>query len=188
MAYATDIIEDSFNRTREALFKPFNLKKWLKLGFVSFMGARQGNLNNFRLDNSFNKVSNISNFIKKWWAPLLGFGVMIGVIWSVLQSIFYFVFIDSIVKNKVEIKKSFKKNGYVGISLFLFRLTIGMIFLTIIGLLSLPLLMPLIQNFNNLSWDIISIPYLILFIIKRMVVIKCMQTFHRAQICTSLLP
>ena len=38
--------------------------------------------------------------------------------------------------------------------------------------------MPLIQNFNNLSWDIISIPYLILFIMLFVVMIIFLGLIH----------
>ena len=53
--------------------------------------------------------------------------MFIGLIYSYINSVFIFMFIDGVVNKKISIRKSFSKNNPLGVSLFFFRIVFGLI-------------------------------------------------------------
>jgi len=175
MAISVDKISPAFDLTKRFLF-PIKAKIWMKLGFVSLLSASQrfgggsgirGNLNSIG-DLPGNSIAKIIDFVKTN-IFLIGAGIglitIINILFNIIQHIFSFILIDSVLTNKVEIGSSFHKHKRKGISTFLFWLVLGILNLLFLVLLALPLLIPILKNLNNLSFSLISIPYLIFFIL-----------------------
>lgn len=166
MAIAVDLIRDSMQETKKIFF-PINKKFWLKIGLVSLL-AHKGSSGfnfNYRIFNP-GEFSGAINFLKAHLKLILGVSsglVILGLLFSVISYIFSFIFLESIFSKKVLIKDYFKKFFRKGLSLFWFNFILGIINLVFLFALGLPLLIPLIKNWGNLSWSQFSIPYLIFF-------------------------
>jgi hypothetical protein len=165
MAYAGDIIKESFNRTK-SLFFPIRKKYWLKMGFISIMAGNSqgGNYNGNGLNDSnksgFPSGMTLQQFIADLNTKALAFlsqygyikGIafivlyFIGLIFSYLSSMFTFVFIDGIVKKDIVIGKSFSEWKKQGISLFLFRLVVGLVSLFVTLAIFSPVIVAFFQN------------------------------------------
>ncbi|MGM5482220.1 MAG: DUF7544 domain-containing protein [Nanobdellota archaeon] len=166
MAIATEIIDDSLNKIKKRLF-PLN-KEWFKLGLVSLLSASGSNGGNVSNITNFGDFSKITHFLKNNFAFILAGGgvlALIGLLWKVVSFTFTFIFIDSVVTGKTIIKKGFSKHINKALSVFLLSFAIGFANLLVVGIVSLPVLIPLIKNIDNLSLQNFSIAYLIFFVI-----------------------
>ena len=162
MLYADKAIGEAFRRTRLFFFKPFSLKRWLKLGLVgifggvlqqggggSFTGNDLSNLGNSGGDNNCG-TSEMGQSVKKAIESLetfyrehslmifaiAGVTIIIFIALSLLvtyiRSTMFFVFIESLVQRNVSVLGSFRNNRGKGFSLFLFNVLMRIIFLPII--------------------------------------------------------
>src|SRR3989344_4711852 len=169
MAIATDIISDSIQQTK-GIFFPINREFWLKIGLVSLLDHKGSSGFNYRATRMANpgEFTKFMTFIKTHLSLILGISggvVMLSWLFSIISYTFNFIFLESLFSRKVLIKTYFKKFIRKGLSLFWFNLILSAINLIIMVPLSLPLLIPLIRNWGNLSWSQFSIPYLIFFAI-----------------------
>jgi len=151
--FVTDAIAPAFNYMAKVLFKPFSFVKWLKLGLVAFLvslgsGGAGGNFNfNFPSkqeipSETVNQFSQIGQWIESHLALVIIIGILafllIMIILAILiyfSSRFSFVYLDSVVKNDVQIKQSYKDNKVNGWSYFLWRIIFALIALLVILLL-----------------------------------------------------
>lgn len=164
MALATDLIDDSFKKTKQR-FLPFS-KEWFKLGLVSLLSSSGGGGGNFSNISNVSDLPGVKDFVKNNLGFILtgaGIATLVGLLWRIITLTFTFIFIDSVITSKTRIKEGFKKHINKGVSVFLLLLLIGLGNLILLGLVSLPILIPLIKNFQNLSIDHFSIPYIIFF-------------------------
>jgi hypothetical protein len=152
---AFEFVEPAIDKTRKLLF-PIKLKYWFKLGFVSLLSAgnRFGSGSNFSFPSSSNKDSSItgnaiSNLTDKINWTLVGvlaaLFVVIGLIFTFIQSVFSFIFIDALVKKDYQIKKSWAQHKSKGISFFWLRLVMGLICLAVVVLIFLPAIIQIAQ-------------------------------------------
>lgn len=187
MAYATEILNDSINKTKE-LFFPVRKGYWLRMGFVSLFSANGGSggssgSSGGNRDSDFSKInwkqvistfnSEALKFLNQYGAIIgAGFFVLylISLFFTYISSVFSFVFIDGVVKKDLKIRKSFAENKYLGSQIFFLRLVIGIIGMIVFVLLFLPLFKAFFSNtladFN--FWLII--PMLVALVIYSLVV------------------
>ncbi len=163
MAYATDIIGTSFDRTKE-LFFPIRPKYWLRMGFISLF-AGQGSGGNFNGSNysrpgSGGPGGSFSDAVTKFNTEALAFlsqyGFVVGIAFVIfyaislffvyINSVFTFMFLDGVVKKDIKIGKSFSDNNSSGTNLFFLRFILGIVFLLIMLLILSPLLIAFISN------------------------------------------
>ncbi|MCD6093978.1 MAG: hypothetical protein J7J51_04235 [Candidatus Omnitrophica bacterium] len=118
------VMGEAFTQMKKILFKPFRFRKWLKLGFIVFIAEifTKGLRNNFDLEGFLQEegrqfILAIISFCKAHLPLVIGIGIVLVIISSILyflflylSSVFSFVFLDGVVKNKVEIRKSFREN------------------------------------------------------------------------------
>ena len=138
--HAIDSIEPAANKTINLLFKPFNLKFWLKLALVAFlMGSGGGNFGNYNTSGGdFNDANFGESFdnLNLWVMDNIGLiAVIIGILiliilllWYV-SVVMYFVFLESVIKSKVEIVAGFKRYMDKGFRVLLFEIAIVIAFL-----------------------------------------------------------
>jgi len=164
VAIATDIIQDSIKETK-GIFFPIKKEFWLKIGFVSILHNKKSFNLNYTSPN-IRDFTRFINFIKthiKLILPVSTGIFLIGILFSIISYTFNFIFLESLFSRKVLIKEYFKKFLRKGLSLFWLNFIIGSISLVLLVILALPLLIPLVKNWNNLSWAQFNIPYLIFF-------------------------
>jgi len=171
---AFSLTSEAINKTGKRLF-PFQFWEWVKLTAISFLASNRGG-------RSFNSggggggengggnaslediKSQIREFIRAYWilgALIFSVFFILMTILSYIQSVFTFIFIDSLVGKKSRF--TFRKNSKKGFSLFLFKFVITLVtFLVIIALAS-----PYVYHFmaGNPVVSSVGIPYIVASII-----------------------
>src|ERR1039457_3364471 len=160
----TEAIEPAYERVKQMLFKPFDLTKWIIIGFCAWLagfgesgGGGGGGFNGF--NNAFNHDNHHFNgsgreqfrhFYEQardyvaanfyWIAPVTIFVVVVLVVFWLLilwlSSRGKFMFLHCVALDKAEVEVPWIKFSGVGNSLFRFRLVVGLIGMVIM----LPLL------------------------------------------------
>ena len=195
---AFDYIGGSIERTKNLLF-PIKPKYWFKLAIVvliSNLAKNQGGNggNSFRvpsrgkgLDNiTGNAVSDLNNKFLSSNIPLIGFVILLlfilGLIINFISSIFSFIFLEAVLDKKKQlfIKKSFSKNIHHGLSLFLFRILLGIVSLVLIALIALPYIFAFFNKTITSPFFGVGIIYIlltVLFIIILIIIIALITLF-----------
>jgi len=153
----TEIIEPAFDRVKLMLFQPFDLTKWIVVGFCAWLaglGERGGSNLNFS-NNSFNNrgtqhAEQFREFYQKasdyvlanlgWIIPVAIFLIVLGLaLWLLIlwvSSRGKFMFVHCVALDKAEVDVPWHKFADAANSLFWFRLAVGLVGM----LLTLPLL------------------------------------------------
>ena len=158
-------LEKAFDRVVEYCFQPFNLTKWMVMGFVAWIismgeGGFGGGINLFTNDlskipsklilgHTGQAADEIKNFIKDTFTTevivttiLISIVVILIIItmWLLvawLKAKFQFIFLDNIICNRAEIKKPWSEFDSQGTSLFKWNIIFGVISTIILTLLIL---------------------------------------------------
>lgn len=158
---ATKAISPAFNRMVKVLFQPFQLRKWIALGFIALFvsnggGSSGGGNGNFgNTGHHGGGIPDISSWISHYWPFLVAgglflFGLSLLIGW--IGSVFKFVFIDDIVRDSGAIKEPFSRLSGLGTSLFLWRLLFGLIALVLLAIfVGIPLVFAIATSHG--SWD-----------------------------------
>lgn len=159
------IIGESAEWTKQVLFKPFNLKKWMVLTFIAFMAGAMSNGCNFNFsgggDHHYEsqqqkqEAGSYGSSAVQTTPPIMEqkptredmvlilvvagsiiiFFAVILILFTWLGSRFSFVFLEDIVKNDASIKTPFAANKEQGNSYFKFSVAFIFIFFAALGLL-----------------------------------------------------
>jgi len=145
---------EAFELTTKILFQPFDLKKWLVIGFAAWLANLGGGGGSFNYrTNRGEGLQKINETISQIPQPILIVAVCVLILLVVLVVLVawlrargVFMFIDCIVKNRgaiAEPRRDFRKdgNGY-----FLFSLLVGIVLLVFAVVFSLPLVIPIIKD------------------------------------------
>jgi len=172
--YSIDVIDASVKRTKRIILEPFDFWKWIKLAIIIFFigGGFGSSWSNFdpgafdrRLeDRDMEKPSTetIIDQITQFWDQyhtyiLIGLAMIIFIIliFSLISSIMQFVFVDAVVTNKVTIIEYFKKYTRPGFNLFIIQTILGLFFLSLFILAMLPIVQPMLESPENISFGAI---------------------------------
>jgi hypothetical protein len=138
----------AWNRMKIALFRPFDIHKWFVLGFNAFLaglmdasngsgGGRGGKGGNFGEFIHFPRTAWAWLMDNPGWAIAILFlsvvAIVIGVVLTWASSRGVFMFLDSVVHDRVEIAKPWREYRKEGHSLFVWRLVFGLVSLVLIG-------------------------------------------------------
>ncbi|NOZ95231.1 MAG: hypothetical protein GXP47_10900 [Acidobacteria bacterium] len=140
-------LQYSWRWAREELFHPFDLGKWLVLGFAAWL-AYLFHGGGYNYKGTFGPERNVGDFrhvtraaghavnaiLDRFFAHpvagtlillggLLALALLLGLLW--VSSRGKFVFLDDVVRNRAEIVEPWKRLGHLGDSLFLWRLGFG---------------------------------------------------------------
>lgn len=177
--YGIDAVDKAFSRTRTALFEPFDFWKWVKLAIIIFfvggMGSNYGGSGtNYQLSSEDfrNNISNIdpgkifdfssgisglslnptpSTSLLGIIAAIIAFFLLLALIFSYISSVMEFVFVESLVKNKVLFWAYSKKFMGKGFNLLLVRLALALIFLILFALAFLPVISIVFKESSDFS-------------------------------------
>lgn len=141
-----DPLNKAWGRMVQALFKPFDIKKWFVVGFSAFLadlldtGTGGGGYKYPGKHNSFNGINDLAElpeYVLNWlsenpiWAVLIAVGILILIVLLVvftwISSRGKFIFLDNVVFNRALITVPWKSFARLGNSLFLWRLAFGII-------------------------------------------------------------
>ena len=137
----------AWNRMKTSLFVPFDLHKWLVVGFSAFLagladGGRGSGTARWSGRHGFREFLDFPNKAWDWlvshpvWFIAIIFAglcaVIIGITLLWLSSRGKFMFLDNVVHNKAEIAKPWREFHREGNSLFLWRLVFGLIVLVLL--------------------------------------------------------
>jgi hypothetical protein len=139
-----------WNRMKVALFKPFDIHKWFVVGFNAFLAAlmegnNSGGSGRIGKDGDFGEFIHFPREAWIWvqnnpgWAVaiLIGFLVVIAVVVALtwVSSRGVFMFMDNVVRDRVEIAKPWREYQKEGDSLFVWRLLFGLVMFAVFGTL-----------------------------------------------------
>lgn len=151
----------AWERTRATLFAPFDLMRWLVLGFAAWLAGLGRAGYGFQLQmpgggwgdwsasvSSDQRLAETGRALREAWQTIAVAGcvavvlliallvvVMIVVgLWVSSRS--RFVFLDDVLSGRAEIAEPWGRLGRQGNSLFLFRLLFGLAFLALLGLMA----------------------------------------------------
>ena len=142
----SDPLSRGWARMKKALFQPFDIVKWINVGFTAFLAGLTdcnrgsgGNNSNMGIHNDWDDFFSFPQTAWNWltshplWFNLIIFGVIllfiVGIILTWLSSRGKFMFLHNVVHNKDDVKEpwyEFKKQGN---SLFWWRFIFGCIVL-----------------------------------------------------------
>jgi hypothetical protein len=148
----TEVIEPAYERVKQMLFRPFDLTKWIVIGFCAWLaglgesgGGGSGFNNSFNNHNDqsaekfrefYHKASEFVMANLDWIIPLFIFLVLLGlalwlfILW--ISSRGKFMFLHCVALDKAEIDVPWRKFAKAANSLFWFRLIVGVIAMLLI--------------------------------------------------------
>ena len=157
ISYSEPLVK-GFNRMKKSLFQPFNLSKWINVGFTAFLagladcgggsgGGGNSNIGNKMENFDWNEFYSFPSIAQNWliehpfWFALIITGllflVVIAVVITCVSSRAKFMFLQNVVKNEEEIVKPWKEFRKEGNSLFWWQFIYGWIVLLIFVLLAI---------------------------------------------------
>jgi ABC-type Fe3+ transport system permease subunit len=140
------------------LFQPFELKKWLVIGFAAWLanlGAGGGGIGDFNYpDNRREGVQKFNETIGQIPQPLLITGIcvlicvvlLLIVLFAWLRARGRFIFVDCVVHNRAAIVEPWKEFRAEGNSFFLFSLLVVLVVVPVIVIAGLVLIVPFIPG------------------------------------------
>ena len=155
---------EAFELMKKILFQPFDLKKWLVIGFAAFLAGLSGGFNSSfnpfsrwssqrdqkAIAESFRGLGSIGQM--EWW--MIALFVLGGLIILALVLVLMwlgargrFIFTDCIVRNRGAIVEPWRELRVQGNSFFLFSLVIAFVIIALVAIGALGLVLPFI------SWD-----------------------------------
>ncbi len=146
---------EAFELMKKILFQPFDVKKWFAIGFAAWLANLGGGGGGFNYQyNRREDVQKLNETISQIPHSILviGVGILIGfvlvliVLFAWLRARGGFMFIDCIAKNRGAIAEPWRNFRTEGNSYFLFSLLVGFAFLIFAALLSLPFVLPIIRG------------------------------------------
>jgi len=137
--HAVSSIEDAFEETYRILFKPVDVRFWLRLALVVFL------ISGFGLDQSLRITDAIDSDNLGGGAVLIIILVLLLLVCLILvmayvSSVFSFVFVDAVLEGKVSLTEGFKKNAVNGLKYLLFKVAAALVSAVLFAVALLPLI------------------------------------------------
>ena len=135
---------EAFELMKKILFQPFELKKWLVIGFAAWLanlGAGGGGIGNFNYpDNRREGAQKFNETIGQIPQPVLITGIcvlicvvlLLIVLFAWLRARGRFIFVDCVVRNRAAIVEPWKEFRAEGNSFFLFSLLVVLVVVAVI--------------------------------------------------------
>ena len=149
---------EAFELMKKILFQPFDLKKWLVIGFGAWLanlGAGGGGIGNFNYpDNRREGAQKFNEMIGQIPQPVLITGIcvlvsvvlLLIVLFAWLRARGRFIFVDCVVRNRAAIAEPWKEFRTEGNRFFLFSLLVVLVVVPVIVIAGLVLIVPFIPG------------------------------------------
>jgi hypothetical protein len=147
---------EAFELMKKILFQPFDLKKWLVIGFAAWLanlGGSGGGGGNFNYpDNGREEAHKLNETIGQIPQPVLITGIcilicvvlLLIVVFAWLRARARFILVDCIVRNRAAIAEPWKEFRSEGNSFFLFSLVVVLVLVPVIVIAGVVLIVPFI--------------------------------------------
>ncbi len=153
---AIQAITPAFERTKQQLFLPFRFSHWWRLALTGLLagemgsGGNWGNLGDWNGPKGSGKADEFFFLAAPPWGdwqlylPLLAAGVVLGLLLMVIlvyiSSVFRFILLDSVLRERVHIREGWRRWQGRGGRFFVFQLGLTALMLTLLGMVvGLPL-------------------------------------------------
>jgi hypothetical protein len=143
---------DAFELMKRILFQPFDLKKWLVIGFAAWLASLgSGGGGNFNYpDSRHEEAHKVNEVISQIPQPVLITGICILVclilvlivVFAWLRARGRFILVDCIVHNRAAIAEPWKEFRAEGNSFFLFSLLVALVVIPVVVIAGLLLIVP----------------------------------------------
>jgi hypothetical protein len=147
---------DAFELMKRILFHPFDLKKWLVIGFAAWLAnLGGGGGGGFNYSNSQRRDAHkVNEMISQIPQPILitGIGILVCFLLLLIVLVAWlrargrFIFVDCIVRNRAAIAEPWKEFRAEGNSFFLFSLLVVLVLIGVIVIAGLELIVPFIPR------------------------------------------
>jgi hypothetical protein len=186
-----DPIAPAIEKTKDILFRPFDLSRWFVIGFCAWLASlaqKGGNGFNFVFDftRTFAKhqkriseqcvyndrLQNLQNFVTNNLPLALVIGAVVLLIAFAVSVVFLwlsgrgrFMFLDCVAQNKAEVKNPWHRFRMQGNSLFLFQFVVGIVaFICLIFCVAVVVAAAIALRIYKVKMMIVFIPLLVLMI------------------------
>jgi multisubunit Na+/H+ antiporter MnhC subunit len=145
--------EEAFELMKKILFQPFDLKKWLVIGFAAWLAnLGGGGVGANYPDNRREEAHKLNETISQIPQPVLITAICILICLVLLLIVLFawlrargrFVLVDCIVRNRAAIVEPWKEFRAEGNSFFLFSLLVVLVLIAVIVIAGLALIVPFI--------------------------------------------
>jgi|AntRauTorcE11898_2_1112593.scaffolds.fasta_scaffold04247_2 hypothetical protein len=172
---ALDDIDDAIDATR-ALLWPFDLGRWARLAFVVLFLGGAGAVNPFQFGGNTGtgmptdpgqppNVAQVLNSISATeWAIIAGIVAVVLLIalgFGFVGAVMEFVFVESLRRERVSIRKYWGERWRQGVRLLGFRLVVGLLTLGIGGGALVAGLWPLLAGLEGFSFALLAVGFLV---------------------------
>ncbi len=152
---------EAFELMKKILFRPFDLKKWLVIGFAAWLanlGAGGGGIGDFNYPNNRREgAQKFNETIGQIPQPVLITGIcvlicvvlLLIVLFAWLRARGRFIFVDCVVRNRAAIVEPWKEFRGEGNSFFLFSLLVVLVVVPVIVIAGLVLIVPFIPGHDQ---------------------------------------
>ena len=149
---------EAFELMKRILFQPFELKKWLVIGFAAWLanlGAGGGGIGDFNYpDNRREGAQKFNDAIGQIPQPVLITGICVVICVVVLLIVLFawlrargrFILVDCIVRNRAAVAEPWKEFRAEGNSFFLFSVVVALLVVSVIVIAGLLLIVPFIPG------------------------------------------
>ena len=161
--YGLEAFDLAIKRTRKTLIEPFVFWKWIRLGIIAiFIGGAGMGFPNFNLPASWQtesrkmdlpSIQEIFGKMTQFWHQYqtyiligLAFIIFMILLFTLLSSVMEFVFVESLISNSVTIRAYFRKYLRPGFNLFIVRIILAIIFLSLFLLVMIPVFRQLLSG------------------------------------------
>ncbi|KOX95974.1 DUF7544 domain-containing protein [Halorubrum tropicale] len=164
--YAVDAIDDAIDATRSLLW-PFDVGRWLRLMLVVFFVGGAGGSTTSQFGGSASTGSGPQpgslpqpyppETVLPGGAELLVIGAVLAAVAAVVLGLLFvgsvmeFVFVESLRREAVSIRRYWRDRWRAGVRLFGFRLLLGAITLTLAGAVLTPALLPALSGEGSVA-------------------------------------
>jgi hypothetical protein len=141
-----DPLSRAWERTKQVLFRPFDIQKWLLLGFCAWLaylgegGGGGGNLGGqFAGDDVSRDIEDVWRWILDHLTLIVVLAailLLLGIVSMWLSSRGKFMFLDGVVRDRAAVAEPWRRFRTLGNSLFGFRLVVALLFLAVFGTLA----------------------------------------------------
>ena len=193
-------IEGALTKTKQMLFEPFNLTKWVKLAIILFFigsgGGGSGNFNSNPLSGNFGDfgdsysdaeldafvketVSEVSVFVHQYmtYIVLAVLAILlVTALFSYISNVMQFVFVESLVRNHVTIRAYIRNNLGNGLRLFMLNWTLGIAFLIAIIISLLPALSAILDGDVSALFFGSFIPFFVVLVLS-IIILSILYSF-----------
>lgn len=173
--YALDAIDDAIDSTL-ALLWPFDLGRWARLAVIMFFIGGVGGFNPLQFvggppqggipdtpstTGAPDALPSIGGTELAIIAAIIGSIALLGLVFLLVGSIMEFVFVESLRREEVTIRRYWSRRWGQGLRLFGFRLVLGLLSFAIVGLLALLALAPFVFENGRFSPGLLLLAVLV---------------------------